>query len=80
MALNDLAWDSNRPTREGNAAVISRSVFSPDTSTLSRAAVPQSHRTEKKIFLKPALAERFILNPGSGVTAMSADNASEMCA
>ena len=76
MARNDLAWDSSRSTRDGIAAATSAIVFWPDTSMLRTAAVPQSHRTEKNAFLKPALADRSSLNPAIGLIPRSAGNVS----
>ena len=50
------------------------------TSTLSRPAVPQSHRTAKKTFSKPGFAVRSSLNPASGLRPESSGSASEMTA
>ena len=53
-------------TSEGSALWISAIVFVCSTSTLRRAAVPQSHRRAKNTLRNPEFADRSILNPSIG--------------
>ncbi len=80
IAWNDSDWSSSLRASSGTACLSSSTVLSGATSTLSRPAVPQSHRAAKKTFRKSGLAVRSSLNPASGLRAASSGSASAMSA